>query len=208
MSITNTGAKAVGIYKFVDLGGKIGIGVLIGMLLAVFACGTKQGSVEHIYHTDTVSKPAIHDTSYKDRWHSAEAHNLHGVAKDSSACPLFDIWNYPIGNDTLTLIDIDAKNQTIGLAFYMYRDSLVTITEHDTKIITVIDSVIIHEVAKVKGLGYHAGAFVSTERFGAVLDGYYENYHVFFAPRIRYLDPGNVWQKLGAEFGVQVNFLP
>jgi len=200
--------KAIGLGKFLDLGGKIGIGLIIGLLFSQFVCGTKNGAIEHIYHSDTLYTQPVHDTLTEVKWRTVAANNMHGIARDSSDCSVFDILQYPIEGDTISLIGIDCQNQSIALAFFSTKDTIIRIHTKDTTIVHEKDSVIIHEVSKVKGLGYNAGAFVSTERFGAVIDGYYDNYHLFFAPRLRYLDAGSLWNKLGFEAGLQINFLP
>lgn len=208
MSIKDTALKAVGVKQIIDLGSKVGIGILVGMLLGNFVCGTKQAGIEHYISGDTVQHPDLKpDTVYVAEYHYLRAHDLKGIARDSSDCPEFDLQDFAIDGDTLSLLGINAKTQTIDFAFFAFKDSEARIRYHDSTIINTKDSTVIHEVAKVPGLGYAIGALVSTERFGAYIDGYYQNYHLFFAPRLRYLDQGNLWKKLGVEAGVSIALL-
>lgn len=209
MSVKETALKVVGAKSFLDLGSKVGIGILIGMIMGGLVCGTKSGKIEHYITGDTVQHPDLKpDTVYVPEHHYLRAHDLHGIARDSSPCPEFDIQDFALDGDTLSLLGINAKTQTIEFAFFAFKDSLARIRYHDSTIIHTKDSTVIHEVAKTPGLGYTVSALVSTERFGAYIDGYYQNYHLFFGPRLRYLDQGNLWKKLGVEAGLSFTFLP
>lgn len=207
MSVQTTGAQVAGIYQFTGLASKIGIGVIIGLIFSQFICGTKVDKVTTKSDTVVVQLPTVHDTTHGIQFVYLKAGNIKGIPKDSSPCPVFDVWQLPIDGDTLSLIGIDAKTQTIGVAFFSYRDSFLHVSSHDTTVIHISDSTVIHEVAKVAGLGYSLDGYFSTERFGAVLDGYYDKYHAFIGSRIRYQDPGSVWKKFGVEAGIGIQLL-